>query len=118
MSRSTAKKTIIVTGLITAAVHLVYLNFFVMEKIDVLFTLNGLGYLGLLWILFNPPGFLQGQEKLVHYVFIGYTVVTIIAFFLMGGTGFGGQYFDPVGYLTKLDEAILIAALWMHMSKD
>lgn len=118
MNRSTLRSVILITGLITALVHLVYLNVTIFNAeghIDLLFTLNGLGYLGLLGLFFFQPTFVVEQWDFFHYIFMAFAGVTIIAFFILGGTGFGGSAVDPVGYLTKLDELILIIALWMHM---
>ena len=114
MNRSTSRTVILITGLITALVHLVYLNI-VMGQLDPLFTLNGLGYLGLLGLFVIQPTFVAEQWEFFHYVFMAFAAVTIIAFLLVGGTGFGGTEVDPVGWLTKLDELILIIALWSHM---
>jgi hypothetical protein len=117
MSRSTLRTGIIVLGLITALVHLVILNIgFLREtgKPDLLFTLNGLGYLGLLGAFVINPSFLAGQRRAFHYAFMGFAVLTILGFLALGGTGFGGRPFDPLGWATKVDEVLLILALWQH----
>lgn len=109
------RTTITVLTLITALVHLVLLNYGIYQdkgSIDVLFTLNGLGYLALLWALFNPPAFLAGQSKLVHYAFMAYTLVTILAWVFLNG-----DFSDLVGVGTKLVEVLLIVALWSHMGQ-
>ena len=112
MNRPTLRAVITVLTLATAAIHL-YLNFntgsFVFQPI---FTLNGLGYLALLAaFLLNLP-FLAGREKLVSYVFICYTAVTIVGYFAINGAG-GFTY--PLGLVTKIIEVILITALWQHL---
>lgn len=120
MNRSALRGVILVTGLITAGVHLIVLNIPFLRETgspDILFTLNGLGYLGLLSLFFTQPTFVAEQWDLFHYLFISFAAVTIVAFFILGGTGFGGTEVDPLGYLTKLDEVILIAALWMHKGR-
>ena len=117
MSRSSLRTSIIVLGLITALIHLVLLNLGFLRQTgrpDLLFTLNGLGYLGLLGVFILNPKFLAGQRQAFHYVFIGFAAVTIVAFLAMGGTGFGGRPFNPLGWLTKADEVLLILALWQH----
>lgn len=121
MNRSTLRGVILVTGLITALVHLILLNIPFIQKTgspDILFTLNGLGYLGLLGLFFLQPAFVAEQWDFLHYIFMGFTAVTIVAFFVLGGTGFGGTEVDPVGYATKVDELILIVALWMHKGQE
>ena len=61
---------IILTTLITAIVHLSF-------GIP-LFVLNGLGYLGLLVLLYAPLAALERFRPAVRYVLIGYTVLTIV----------------------------------------
>lgn len=120
MNRSSLRPIILVTGLLTAFVHLVVLNVIIFSTeghLDLLFSLNGLGYLTLLGMFFLAPEFVEEQWDFFHYVFIGFAAVTIIAFFILGGTGFGGKEVDPLGYATKIDEVILIASLWMHRSQ-
>lgn len=107
MKHSTLHAVILVTGLVTAFVHLVLLSV-VLGELSVLFVLNGLGYLALLGAFFWNPPFLAGRRGLLHALFIGYAAVTVLAWIPAGTRG-------PVGYLTKLDELILIAALVMHL---
>ena len=117
MNRSSLRPIILVTGLLTAFVHLIVLNVIIFSTeghLDLLFSLNGLGYLTLLGMFFFAPQFVEEQWDFFHFVFIGFAAVTIIAFFILGGTGFGGTEVDPLGYATKIDEVILIASLWMH----
>ncbi|MFP3853908.1 MAG: hypothetical protein ACLFWD_06405 [Anaerolineales bacterium] len=121
MSKRFLRAVVLITGLITALVHLVVLNITMIQtkgSPDLLFTLNGLGYLGLLALFFMEPEFLAEQWDFFHYVFMAFAAVTIVAFLLLGGTGFGGTQVDPVGWLTKLDELILIIALWLHSRKS
>ena len=110
------KAGIILTTLITAAIH-VYL---VQETIDhgnspLLFILNVLGYLGLLaaYLLpqqfvsrFLPAGLARNFRSIVRYVFIGYTLVTILAWVVIGER-------TTLGYVDKLAEVILIVLLWL-----
>jgi hypothetical protein len=103
------RTVITVLTVITALVHLVVLN---LTEFSLLFALNGLGYLALLWALFNPPAFLAGRSKLVHYAFMGYALVTIIAWVVLNG-----DFSDPIGVGTKIVEVLLIVALWQHMGQ-
>lgn len=86
--------------LVTAVIH------FTLLFPDVLFILNGLGYLGLLAGLYFLPQ-LAGQRALIRWVFIGYTALTIILFFVMNPER------PPLGLFTKAVEAVLIALLFM-----
>ncbi|MEX0788267.1 MAG: hypothetical protein WD040_05655 [Anaerolineales bacterium] len=114
MSRSTVRLAILVLGLITALVHLVVLNVTFVRDTgtpDLLFTLNGLGYLGLLAAFFGKLPWISDRRTVLHYLFIGYTAVTILAWAVMGARNF-------IGYATKIDELLLIAALWMHLKSE
>ena len=108
MNQRTVRMAILVLGLFTALVHLVVLNLsFVRETgaPDLLFTLNGLGYLALLAGFFweGVPIF-STRRSLLRYLFVAYTAVTILAWVAMGAR-------NAIGYVTKLDEILLIAAL-------
>ena len=76
---------IIVLALITAFLHLAA----AMDKQlfpdgpDPLFLLNGLGYLGLLAAYFLPIPFLQERHELIRKIFMGYAVLTIIAWLVI-----------------------------------
>src|SRR5262245_8197366 len=115
MNRPNTRLAIIILTLLTALVHL-YLNIntgtFVFQPI---FTMNALGYLALLVLMFWPPAFmagmLKGREKLLHYIFIGYTAVTIVAYFIVNGAD---SFSNPIGLATQVIEAVLIYALWQH----
>ncbi len=109
MNRSTLRTGILIFGLITAVVHL-YLNVR-MGRFDPAFTANGLGYLALLAAFFFKPPFLAGREKLLHYVFIGFAAVTLVAYFVISEQ----RFTDVLGLFTKADEVLLIAALWLHL---
>ena len=110
------KTGIILTTLITAGIH-VYL---VQETIDhgnspLLFILNVLGYLGLLaaYLLpqalvnrFLPEGLARNYRSIIRYLFIGYTLITILAWVVIGER-------TTLGYVDKLAEAALIVLLWL-----
>ena len=107
MSGTTTRLAIILLTLFTAIVHGVVLNM-QMGHIDLLFTLNGLGYLGLLgaYLLKFPPG----REALVHYAFMAYTLVTIVAWVAIGER-------NLLGYSTKAVEVLLIIFLWIDLGR-
>lgn len=106
MSKSNLRMAILVLGLITGVIHAIILN---MLQFDPLFLLNGLGFFVLTWAIFANPKFLTGQRKMVHYLFMAYTIVTIIGFFIISQKPYG-----PLGYIAKIDEVLLLVALWMH----
>ena len=86
---------------------------------DVLFTFNGLGYLGLLLAFFLPLGFLQQQHRLVWWALFVYIIVTIIAWLVIW-VGFnvirdGMPFFahdSLYGVPAKIAEVILLFLLW------
>lgn len=113
MSRSNLRIAIIVLTLITAAVH-VYLNFntgaFILQPA---FVVNALGYLALLILFFKwvDVPFMRGREKLLWYGFMGYTALTIVAYFAVNG---GMAFANPIGLFDKAVEVLLLIALWLH----
>lgn len=107
MNRATLRVAIVVLTLITAGIHL----FLGIRFSDILFLLNAIGYAVLLVALLRPFSFLSGQENLVHYAFMAFAAVTIIAWLVMNG-----DFSDPLGVGTKIDEILLIVALWLHRS--
>lgn len=114
MSKSALRAAILITGLITALVHLVLLNLSFLESggsIDLLFTLNGLGTLAFLVLFFWDPDFVERRRTLLSYAFMAYILITILAWVAVGARTF-------VGYATKIDEVLLIAALWMYSRKE
>jgi hypothetical protein len=111
MSTKTLRNIIIVLTLFTAAVHGITLN---MQGVDLLFTLNALGYLALLGALLGTlfETYLSTRQRLLHYVFIAYAGVTILAWAILNG-----DFSDPLGVTTKTVEVLLIVFLWMHLKR-
>lgn len=93
---------IILTTLATAAIH------FSLLFPDFLFILNSLGYLSLLVAFFLPIDLAKKYHYLVRWLYIAFTVTTILAWIAMGDKSWpaGG-----LGYLTKLIELVLITLL-------
>jgi len=100
---------ILILGAATGLIHLVLLSL-LMGKLDVLFTLNGLGYLAFLAAYFLPLPIVKDQPRLVKWAFILFTLVTIIAWVFMGEKSLPAA---ALGYITKLIEIGLIACLWV-----
>lgn len=127
MSKANLRRVVLITGLITTLVHGVLLSA-QLGELSVLFILNGLGYLGLVAAFAAlPESFLNKEVRVeisgrmirigpsgttvrvaLHYLFSGYTGLTILAW-IPGGTR------DFMGWATKLDELILIYALFAHL---
>jgi hypothetical protein len=74
---------------------------------DALFILNGLGYLGLLAALYLPISQLKSHRRLVRWVLLGYTALTVIPWVIMGSR-------ILIGYVDKAIEIVLIILLWLE----
>ena len=92
---------IIVLTVATAIIH------FSLLFPDVLFILNGLGYLGLLAALYLPISQLAGRRNLVRWVLLGYTALSIILWVIMGSR-------IAIAYVDKVIEVVLIVLLWLE----
>lgn len=105
MSENSTRFMITILTVFTAIVHLVVLN---LGGLQPLFLLNGLGYFGLLGALLLR--FPRNQQVLLHYAYMGYALVTILAWAAMGTR-------DALGYSTKLVEVLLIVFLWLNLKR-
>ncbi len=111
MNRSSLRVVITILGLITALVHGVLLSIS-MGRLDLLFTLNGLGYLVLVAAFFFNPSIVAGRRRLLSYAFMAFAAVTIVAWVILG------KPYTMLGYITKIDELLLIAALAMNLRNE
>jgi hypothetical protein len=93
---------ILLATLATAAIH------FSLLFPDVLFILNALGYLTLLAVYFLPIDIFRKYHNLVRWLFIGFTLVTILGWVAIGDKSWPA---GSLGYITKLIEIILIILL-------
>ncbi len=94
---------IIILALATALIHL-SLNLMI-GQFDIMFTLNGIGYLALLTALFLDVPLARDHRDWVRLGFIGFTAVTIIAWVFLGDMTWW------LGWLTKGIELALIGLL-------
>lgn len=105
---------IIVLAVATAAIHLALAVGAYTRSNDtttfIMFSLNGLGYLALLVATFVPLPVAKDNPKLVRWVFIGFTAVTILGWVAIGAR-------NTIGYVDKLVELVLIALLWLEGRK-
>ncbi|MGD2163373.1 MAG: hypothetical protein PVI81_01645 [Anaerolineales bacterium] len=111
MNRSTYRIIILITAVITGLIHLVLLNYFTIQStgsLDILFTLNGLGFLAFAAAFYFKIPFLERYNKWFMYAFMAFTLATIIAWVSVGSR-------STLGYLTKLDEVILLVALGLNL---
>jgi hypothetical protein len=94
---------IILFALATAILHLSLFP-------DPGFTLNGLGYIGLLGAYFLPVSFFQQRHKLVWWALVGYTILTIVLWVIMGNKEFVAGTSSATGYYAKAAELLLLAS--------
>ena len=102
---------IILSALTTAVLHIILFP-------DIMFTLNGLGYLALLAAYFLPIPFLQQRHNLVWWVFVGYTTLTIILWVIMGEKTFVAGTSSATGYYAKVAELLLLGFLFADRPKS
>ncbi|HSL42151.1 MAG TPA: hypothetical protein VK897_01890 [Anaerolineales bacterium] len=96
---------IILFTLTTAILHIILFP-------DIMFTLNGLGYLALLAAYFLPIPFLQERHNLVWWALVGYTALTIILWVIMGEKTFVPGTSSATGYYAKAAELLLLVFLF------
>ena len=118
------QSAIIVLALLTSLLHFgaAFDRRLFPEGPDLLFTLNALGYLGLLGAYLLPIGILRQRHEFVWWVFVVYTVITILAWLVIW-VGFnvirdGKPFFDLdslYGVPAKLAEILLL--LLLHRDK-
>jgi hypothetical protein len=107
---------IILLTLITAVIHVYFFRTgpgLTFSGPDILFTfflLNAIGYLGLLGLLYLPLGLPDSLHKLVRPVFIGFTALTIVLYFIISAQS--GIWSAPWAPIAKVDEVFLIWQLW------
>ncbi len=97
--------------ILTLATALVHASFFVGDpKGGLIFLLNGLGYIGLLALLYVRVGLPASLVRLVRPVLIGYTALTIVLYVVLSYRA--GNWSIPLGPVDKLIEVVMIALLW------
>jgi hypothetical protein len=106
-SLNSRRYLIILLTVATGLIHLVILGF-LFGGPQILFILNGLGYLALIAALYFVPQ-LAGMRSLIRWVLIAYTAITIIGYFVMNWPDVWG----PLGLITKAIEIVLIILLLM-----
>ena len=103
-------------GIILCALATAYLH--ITLSPDIMFTLNGLGYLGLLGAYLLPIAFFQQKHNLVWWALVGYTALTIILWVVMGEKDFNASPTAPIGYYAKAAEVLLLVFLWADKPKS
>ena len=96
-----AQLGIFILALVTALIHV--------SLGEVLFILNGLGFIALLAIFFIPFTLFRRYHQVVRWLFVGYVVLTIALYFASHSNGSWQE--DGLGVMTKMIEVILALLL-------
>ncbi|MCB9135413.1 MAG: hypothetical protein H6636_08300 [Anaerolineales bacterium] len=113
MSFFGSRNSILALTVVTALIHLVLGLGSFPDFFGIIFLLNALGFLTLMYALLWKPSFLKGQEGMVRWVFLGFTALTFVLYFVFQGPD---AFRNVIGLVTKLDEALLIVSLWRYQS--
>ena len=109
---------IILLTLITALIHL-YLAFRFPGGPDLIFILNGLGYITLVTLLYLPIPALDPVRSLVRWLLMAFTAITIGLWVMMGaGSPLTATPPNPIAYIDKLIELALLVLLWLDQQAD
>lgn len=101
---------IAITSLIAALLHVSLFP-------DIMFTLNGLGFAGLLGAYLLPIPLFQERRKLVWWALVGYTLLTMVLWAIMGEKAFTFGTSSATGYYAVVTELILVVLLWADKPK-
>ena len=97
--------------LFTLATAILHLSLFPRLGPDPI-ALNGLGYLALLGAYFLPIPFFQQRHNLVWWALLGYTVLTLVLWVILGDKTFTFDFSNAaIGYYAKAAELFLIGFL-------
>jgi hypothetical protein len=99
--------TILVLVMLTAAIHLSRAR--ADPEIGLLFTLNAVGYLLLVALLYLPLPGLRRWCQIIRWLLIGYTAVTIGLYLLWGALS---SEWSTLGWIDKVIEGALLGLLW------
>ncbi len=99
---------IILLTLATSLVH--FWLAFMGPGVDLLFLLNGLGYLILAIVGYLPIAPLAKYQTLARWALVAFAAVTIIGWIFIGLR-------IPLGYITKVIEVVLIILVVMDLRK-
>ena len=108
---------IVALTVITAIIH-IWLGLGFLNQGGLIFVLNGVGYLGLLALLYLNIPVLARSRNVIRWLLIAYTAVTVVAWLFIGtGSPFAGPVHmgtpTIVAYIDKLVEIVLIVLLWL-----
>lgn len=118
MSFLSSIQVISILTMITAVIHLFLginggLSLDPSDGLNILFVLNGVGYIYLLVAVFWRPNFLKDQNPLLRRVFIAYVGLTIVLYFVVNIPQYGlvSTLTSPLGIFTKIVEVLLLIGI-------
>lgn len=109
MSKRQIQFAIIALASATACIHWVLSFWFPTGQS--IFILNGLGYIGLLVLLYGPLPQLASYRQQLRWALFVYTSVTILLWILIGER-------RAIAYLDKLLEVGLVVLLWAEIQQS
>lgn len=98
-------------AILAVATALIHFSLSLSMGFDWMFTLNGLGYLGLLAAIFMPIPLFIRYRPIFRFLMIFYTLLTIVAWIFMGER-------STLGYMDKVIEVALVVLLWLDRKRD
>ena len=107
MDSNSSRLSAVQVGIILATLATALIHFSLLFP-DVLFILNGLGYLTLLAAYFLPIDLAKKYHNLVRWLFIAFILVTILGWIAIGDKSWPA---GSLGYITKLIEVVLLVLL-------
>jgi hypothetical protein len=110
MKLNSTRIGIIISNLATTFLHVTLFP-------DIVFTLNGLGFAGLLGAYLLPIPFFQERNKLVWWGLVGYTALTMLLWVIMGEKIFVAGTSSATGYYAFGAEIIMLILLWLDKPK-
>ncbi len=103
MNQNLKQWVIILLTMATAGIHISLLF------PDLLFILNGVGFLVLLAAYILPINYFRQKRTLIRIVFMAFTAVTILAWVAIGDKSWPA---GMLGYISKAIELALLGLLW------
>jgi hypothetical protein len=104
-------KTIII--LLTVATAAIHFSFFISDpRGELIYGLNGLGYVALLAMLYLPIYILNNLRRPARLMLMGYAALTIVAYLVFGLVNH--EWTIPLGPIDKVIEVVLIGLLWLE----
>ena len=104
-----------VLATITAVIHWSLL--LIMGAFDLAFFVNGVGYLALTAAYLTDVPLGANRRRLLHYIFIAYTALTILAWLAIGEKN-PATTLGALGYVDKVVEVLLIVALVVSLRQE